>query len=307
MEIYQLRYFVAVAEAGNFTAAARRSNISQPSLSQQIKNLEDELGHRLFDRLGRRAQLTDPGRAFLERTRRILQEVDDAARAVRESSGGGTVRFGVIPSVAPYLLPDLMPRIRERLPDTRVEVLEDFRSYLIEQVLAGKLDAAIVTMPPDTPKLTIEPLFSEPLLAVMPDKHKLAHKIDLSSSDLEGERLVLLGDSSSLALQTQRFFGDNRVHVEVSCRCAQVKTVKALVAAGLGIAVLPKMAAGRDGIPGLVYRELSDPGPRRELVLVRHQQRFHSRAEETFRTLVQECCTERYGPPPAIIPAASPR
>jgi LysR family hydrogen peroxide-inducible transcriptional activator len=188
-----------------------------------------------------------------------------------------------------------MPRLRQNLPDAQIEVFEDFRTYLIEQVLAGKLDAAVATMPPDNPKLAIEPLFSEPLLAVMPEKHRLAAKAGLSSADLEGQRLVLLGDSSSLSLQTQRFFGDQRVNVAISCRCAQVKTVKVLVAAGLGLAILPKMAAGRDGIPGLVYRELTDPGPRRELVLVRHQQRFHGRAEEVFRTVVRDLCAERYG------------
>jgi len=295
MEVHQLRYFVAVAETGNFTAAARRSHVAQPSLSQQIKKLEDELGHRLFDRLGRRAQLTDAGRTFLERARRILQDIDDATRAVREESGGATIRFGVIPSVAPYLVPDLMPRIRQRLPEAQVEVFEDFRSYLIEQVLAGKLDTAMVTMPPDNPDLEIESLFTEPLLAVMPDKHPLATKAKLQSTDLEGQRLVLLGDSSSLSLQTQRFFGDQQVHVAVSCRCAQVKTVKALVASGLGLAILPKMAAGRDGIPGLVYRELLEPGPRRELVLVRHRRRFHGRSEDVFAGILRELCKERYG------------
>ncbi len=295
MEVYQLKYFVAAAESGNFTAAARRVNVAQPSLSQQIKKLEEELGQRLFDRLGRRAQLTEAGRTFYERALRILQEVDDAKRAVRDASGAASVRIGVIPSVAPYLIPDLMPRLRQALPDAHVEVHEDFRSYLIEQILAGKLDAAVITMPPDTPNLEIEPLFSEPLLAVVPHGHRLAGKANLYSTDLEGERLVLLGDSSSLALQTQRFFGDNRVSVEISCRCAQVKTVKALVAAGLGLAILPQMAAGRDGIAGLVYRELNDPGPRRELVLVRHQQRFHGRAEEAFRTTLRELCAERYG------------
>lgn len=294
MEIYQLRYFVAAAEAGNFTAAARQSNVSQPSLSQQIKSLEEELGHKLFDRLGRGAQLTQAGHTFLERARSILREVDDAVRAVSDSSGSGLLRFGVIPSVAPYLLPDLMPRIRQRLPDSRVEVLEDFRTFLIDQVLEGKLDAAVVTMPPVTAKLEIEPLIREPLLVVMPDKHPLAGKGRLDPADLDGQRLVLLGDSSSLSLQTQRFFGERHVTIEVSCRCAQVKTVKALVAAGLGLAILPKMAAGRDGIPGLVYRELSDPGPTREIVLVRHHQRFHGRVEETFRSVLHELIADRY-------------
>lgn len=294
MELHQLRYFFAVAESGNFTAAARKCHVAQPSLSQQIKKLEDELGRTLFDRLGRRAELTEAGRTFMSRAQRILQDVDDAKRAVHDGAGESILRFGVIPSTAPYVLPELLPRLRESMPDTKFEVLEDFRTYLIEQILAGKLDAAIVTMPPDRPHLEIEPLFNEPLLAVMPDKHALAAKTNLRPSDLEGQHLVLLGDSSSLSLQTQRFFGDNDVAVEISCRCAQVKTVKALVAAGLGIAILPKMAAGRDGIPGLVYRELTDPSPRRELVLVRHQQRFHGRAEETFRTALREFCAERY-------------
>jgi LysR family transcriptional regulator, hydrogen peroxide-inducible genes activator len=300
MELHQIRYFLAVAESGSFTAAARHNHVAQPSLSQQIKKLEDELGRRLFDRLGRKAELTEAGRIFIDRARRILQDVDDAERAVRNETGGAKLRFGVIPSAAPYVLPELMPRLKQNLPETEFEVFEDFRSYLIEQIMAGKLDAAMITMPPDRPNLEIEPLFNEPLLAVMPEKHPLAAKSNLRPIDLEGQRLVLLGDSSSLSLQTQRFFGDNHVAVEVSCRCGQVKTVKALVAAGLGLAILPKMAAGRDGIPGLVYRELTEPGPRRELVLVRHQQRFHGRAEETFRTTLHEFCAERYANVPAM-------
>jgi len=305
MDIYQLRYFVSAAEAGNFTVAARRNHVSQPSLSQQIKRLENEFGQPLFDRLGKRVELTNAGQTLYERALRILQEVDDATRAVRDPVGAATVRFGVIPSVAPYLVSDLLARLRQKLPGVRVEIYEDFRSYLIEQVIAGKIDAAMITMPPDTPNLEIEPLFKEPLLAVMPQAHRLASRTDLDSSDLDGERLVLLGDSSSLALQTQRFFGDNRVKVEITCRCAQVKTVKALVAAGLGLAILPKMAAGRDGIPGLVYRALADPGPQRELVLVRHQLRFHTQAEETLRVTLREFCAERYAPVTTPTPANS--
>lgn len=297
MEIYQLRYFVSAAEARNFTVAARRNHVSQPSLSQQIKHLENELGHRLFDRLGKRVELTEAGRTFYERSLRILREVDDATRAVRDEAGSATIRLGVIPSVAPYLLSDLLPRLRQNMPGVRLNVFEDFRSYLIEQVLAGKLDAAVITMPPDTPNLEIDPLFREPLLAVMPSSHRLAHKDDLDSSDLDGERLVLLGDSSSLALQTQRFFGDQRVNVDISCRCAQVRTVKLLVAAGAGLAILPKMAAGRDGIPGLVYRALAEPTPHRELVLVRHLLRFHTAAEESLRENLHELCEERYANP----------
>lgn len=298
MEIYQLRYFVAAAEAGNFTAAAQRVHVAQPSLSQQIKKLEEELGQPLFDRIGRRAQLTDAGRTFYHRALRILQEVDDAARAVREAADAPTVRFGLIPSLGPYLVPDLMPRLRQKLPEAQVEVHEDFRSVLIEQILAGRIDAAVITMPPDIADLEVRPLFKEPLLVVMPQDHRLATKAKLYSNDLDGEPLVLLGDLSSLALQTRRFFGDQHVHFDISCRCAQVKTVKALVAAKLGLAILPKMAAGRDGIPGLVYRRLEEPGPQRELVFVRHQRRFLGRGEEVLFATLVEVCRERYAAAP---------
>jgi LysR family hydrogen peroxide-inducible transcriptional activator len=293
MEMHQLRYFVAVAETGNFTRAAKQCFVSQPSLSQQIQKLEEELGQPLLDRLGRRAELTAAGRAFFERARRILLEVEDAARVVREESGTGRLRFGVIPSVAPYVVPELLPRLHERLPETRIDVFEDFRARLIDEVVAGKIDAALATMTPENPAIESEPLLSEPLLVAMKSNHPLAEKRDLKSSDLTGQRLILLGDSSSLALQTRRFFGDHHIDLEITSRCAQVKTVKLLIAAGLGMAILPKMAAGRDNVPGLVYRALADANPHRELVLVRHRQRYHGRAEETFAEVLRELLAER--------------
>jgi LysR family hydrogen peroxide-inducible transcriptional activator len=287
MELHQLRYFVAAAEAGNFTQAAVRSHISQPSLSQQIIKLEGELGQKLFNRLGRRVQLTPAGQTFFDRARRILSEVDDATRAVRDESGAGNLRFGVIPTVAPYVLPTMMRKIRERLPDTHVEVVEDFGAKILAQVGEGDLDAVIVTLPPAWPNIEIELLYKEPLLAALPEKHPLAAKSQLMPRDMEGQSLVLLGDSSSLGLQTRRFFGDHRINVEVACRCAQVQTVKTLVAAGIGLAIVPEMAADVPH-PGVVFRELSGVVPQREIVLVRNVQRFRGRAEETWLEIVRE-------------------
>lgn len=280
MEMHQLRYFVAVAETGNFTRAAKRCFVAQPSLSQQILKLEEELGQPLFDRLGRRAELTPAGRAFAARARRILLDVDDAARAVREESGGGRVRLGMVPSVAPYLLPELLPRLAETVPDLQLEVFEDFRTYLVEQIVLGNIDGAVLSLPPEGQVLEQELLFSEPLLVAMPKAHSFASKTDLALRDLAGQPFIMLGDSSSLALQTRRFFGDHDLGLTVVGRCAQVKTLKTLVAAGLGLAIVPKMAAGRDKVPGIVYRELVDAHPRRELMFVRHAERFHGRTEE---------------------------
>lgn len=292
MEIHQLKYFVTAAEVGNFTQAAKRCHVSQPSLSQQILKLEDELGQRLFDRLGRRVQLTAAGLLFFERAQRVLVELEDAARAVRDEGGTGRIRFGIVPSIAPYVLPELLSKVHERLPESRIDVHEDFRTFLLEQVAAGELDGVILTLPPAWPNIEIELLYSEPLLAAIPEGHPLATQARLTPRDLDGQRLVLLGDASSLALQTRRFFGDHRINVEVVCRCAQVWTVKTLVAAGIGLAILPQMAA-EIAHEGVIYRELSGVVPKREIVLVRNSQRFHSRIEEAWIQIVREYFAHR--------------
>lgn len=302
MELHQLRYFVAVAETANFTRAAKRCFVSQPSLSQQIQKLEDELGQPLFDRLGRRAELTPAGRAFVARARRILLDVEDAARAVREQSGGGRVRLGLVPSVAPYLLPELLPRLAEAVPEAELEVSEDFRTFLAEQVVRGNLDAAVLSLPPDDRTLEAELLIAEPLLVAMPKAHSLAAKPDLSLHDLAGQPFILLGDSSSLALQTRRFFGDHDLGLAVVARCAQVKTLKTLVAAGIGLAIVPKMFVGRDKVPGIVYREMADAHPRRELMLVRHAERYHGRTEEAVAEALRKVCREAFADPQPAAP-----
>lgn len=292
MELHQLRYFVAVVETGSFTAAAKRCFVAQPSLSQQIKKLEDELGQPLINRLGRHAEVTPAGALFLERARRILWEVEDAVRIVDDEGEGGCLRVGVLPSIAPYLLPEVLERARVRLPHAAIEIDEDFRSAIVEAVTAGRLDLALATLPPDNPRLETEVLLSEPLLVAMPLGHALVKKPELLATDLAGQRLVFLGETSSLGLQTRRFFGDLRIEVVAASRCSQVKTVKTLVAAGFGLAIVPLMAAVREH-PGVVYRSLSDAKPRRELVLVRHRQRFHSRIERIFAEVLREVCALR--------------
>src|SRR6204780_1524591 len=157
MELSQLRYVLAVAEAGNFTRAAARSNIAQPSLSQQVINLEKELGHKLFHRLGRKAVLTEAGKAFLERARRILFEVEDATKELSDHpSLERRITVGAIPTLAPYLLPDLIPRCRERFPNLQVNIREDFKATLIRELREGDLDLAIVALPAVDPMIQAE-------------------------------------------------------------------------------------------------------------------------------------------------------
>ncbi|MBI5382901.1 MAG: LysR family transcriptional regulator [Opitutae bacterium] len=290
MELHQIRYMVAVAETENFTRAAERCNISQPSLSQQIINLERELGHKLFHRLGRRAVLTEAGITFLARARRILFEVDDAAREIRDNPEiERTITIGAIATVAPYLLPPVLALCRARLPHLQINVLEDFQNDLTTAVLEGELDLALVTQPViKDQRLSVESLFSEPLMLVVGKNHPLASKKIVTVTDLQTETFIMLGTSSTLAAQVQRFCGDHNFEPKIGYRCAQVTTAKALIDLGVGIAIFPQVAVESSDRSRLVCRNLAGLAPSREIAVIRHLQRYQSRGAEQFLTLLRE-------------------
>ena len=289
MELYQLRYFFAVAELGNFTRAAESCNVSQPSLSQQILNLESELGHKLFHRLGRRAVLTEAGTALRERTRRILSEVDDATKEIRDNPKlERKITVGAINTLAPYLLPPLLALCRKRYPHIQIDIREDFLADLSHGVLEGELDFAIVTLPVKDHLLSVEPLFSETLLLVVGKTHPFASKKTVTVRDLADETFALLGTSSSLSGQIQQFCGANDIEPKIGYRCAQISTVKALVALGFGITILPQVTVGAEDRTSLICRNLADRSPTREIGVIRHMQRYQSRGVEQVLTLLRE-------------------
>jgi LysR family hydrogen peroxide-inducible transcriptional activator len=283
MELNQLRYFLAVAEAGNFTRAAERSHLSQPSLSQQIINLERELGHKLFHRLGRRAVLTEAGQVFLDRARRIVLEVEDASKVLKDSPTlERRIKVGTVQTLAPYLLPRLLERCRESYPNLSVNTHEDFRPDLVRGVVDGDLDLAIVPQPVKDPRISVEFLFTEPLLLVVGRNHPLAAKPTITASDLAEESFVLLGHSSTLAMEIERFCGDHNFVPRLGHRCSQTATVKDLVALGTGVSILPRIAFKPEDKKTLVYRELSGRAPTREVVVIRHLQRYQTMGAEQF-------------------------
>ena len=293
MELHQLRYVVAVAETGNFTRASERVSVSQPSLSQQIINLETEVGRKLFHRLGRKAVLTEAGEVFLERARRILFEIENAAKELGDHPTlERRITVGAIPTVAPYLLPTLITRCRERYPNLQIDVREDFRTHLTRAAVEGEVDLAIVALPIKESRLSIEPLLTEPLLLVVGHNHPLARKPRVKAPDLAGETFVILGTSSSLATSIQRFCGDHHFEPRVGFRCSQVATVKAFVGLGVGISILPQVARDPEDDKSLVYIELSGGSPTRELAVIRHQQRYQGRGAEQFLSLLRERAAE---------------
>ncbi len=289
MELQQLRYFVAAAETGNFTRASERCHVSQPSLSQQIINLEKEMGHKLFHRLGRKAVPTEAGLAFLERSRRILLEVDDTFRELKDSSNfDRSITIGAIPTLAPSLLPPLLAVSSKRFPQLNVQVREDFHDKLIAGVVEGELDLAIVALPAREAHLSVETIFTEPLLVAVGKNHALASRSRINVDDIKKERFVMMGTSSTLTQEIHRFCGENDFQPSIVCSCAQVATVKTLVAMNFGISILPQGVVSWEDRTSLICRPLAGRNPTRDIAVIRHQLRYQSKGAELFLGVLRE-------------------
>ena len=289
MELHQLRYFVAVAETENFTRAAERSNVSQPSLSQQILNLEAEVGHKLFHRLGRKAVLTEAGNTFLERARRILTEVENAAKELGDHPGlERRIAVGAVQTVMPFLIAPLIVQARKDLPNLSIDSVEDFRNDLVPAVIDGGVDLAVVPAPVKDHRLSSELLLTEPLLLVVGKNHPFATRSEIAIGDLATESFVSLGTSSTVAEQIRSFFGHHNFDPRIAYRCAQVATLKLFVSMGLGISLLPQLARSPEDRDTLTYLRLTGSAPTRELVVIRHLQRYQSRGSEQFLALLRE-------------------
>jgi LysR family hydrogen peroxide-inducible transcriptional activator len=304
MEIYQLRYFVSVAETGNFTKAAAQCNISQPSLSQQIINLEEEFDQKLFHRLGRRVSLTPAGQLLLGRARQIITEADETLRELKEDPGlGHQVSVGAIPTVAHFFLPAVVAHCRANEIKINLHSREEFRSSVINLVVEGKVDWGLVSLPLADPRLQIRSLFTEPLLLAMNAAHPLATAPEITIGDLKEHNFVMLGDASSLTAQIlQRASGEYEFEPRVTHRCSQLATVKTLTAMGLGLSILPRSARSANDPAGLVYRKLAGPPLTREIALIHHHLRHLSKGAKLFETAARAVV----GPLPGSAPSPSP-
>lgn len=282
MEMHQLRYVAAVARTGNFSRAAEQCHVSQPSLSQQVQKLEDELGERLFERTRRGVRLTPAGEAFLPRALRVLEEVDSALREAREAGEllRGTLRVGVLPTIAPYLLPEVIATFAGKFPGVEIVVQEDTTAQLLRAAAVYEIDLVLASLPLPDDHFEIEPLFAEELLLALPAGHRLATKRRIAAADLEGERLIVMKEGHCLGEQVLAFCGRQKA-ATVSFRSAQLETIQALVRAGLGISLVPVMAV-QNGTPGLLCRSLQVPRPERTIVACWPKSRTPSRAAKAF-------------------------
>ncbi len=278
MEVHQLRYFLAVARAANFSRAAEQCRVAQPSLSQQIMKLEDELGERLFERTKRAVALTPAGERLRGHAERVLDELEQAKENVRDAGAvvRGRVVLGALPTVAPYYLPQRLRRFSEKFPEVEVVIHEDTTEHLTRAVMAKEVDLAVVSLPVERHGLETLSLFDEPLLIALPAGHALVKKRRLALADLKDEPFILMQEGHCLAGQALSFCRTEGFVPKVSFRSAQIETVRAFVAAGWGVSVVPEMAcpagAGDDGavcyrpitdmrrVIGLIYRDHRAPG-----------------------------------------------
>lgn len=269
MEIQQIRYFLAVVRLGNFSRAAERCNVSQPSLSQQIMKLEAELGDRLLERSRREVRLTEAGRLFLPHAERAMSELGQARDKVNEARGvmRGRVALGAIPTVAPYYLPGMLSDFVVSSPEIQVDVTEARTSELARATQAGELDLALVSLPVAGQGLEAVELFSEELWLALPRRHALAKReAEVKICDLTEEPFMLLQDGHCLAGQSLEFCAMRGFSPKVSFRSAQMETIQAFVAAGMGVSMVPAMAK-REGA-GVTYRRLQGRSPSRRIGLI---------------------------------------
>jgi len=284
MEMHQLRYAVAVARSGNFSRAAEQCHVSQPSLSQQILKLEEELGERLFDRTKRETKITPHGEAFLRRAVRILEEVDAATREAHDAKEliSGVIAIGVIPTIAPYLLPDVMAAFAKDYPGVEIVVQEETTGRLLKLLKGYEIDLALISPPFDNEGLETRHLLDEELLLALPKEHPLVAKKSVSSADLEGEKMILMKEGHCLGDQVLSFCNRRELRPKVSFRSAQLETIQSLIAAGMGISLIPSMASTVEKQARLTYRSLSSGKPQRSIVAAWPKQRSPGRAAAQF-------------------------
>jgi LysR family hydrogen peroxide-inducible transcriptional activator len=269
----QLQYAVAVAETLSFRRAAELCHVSQPSLSAQLAELEAALGVRLFERDRRRVLPTPAGRELLGRARAVLLQADDLLQAARRVQDplSGTLRIGVLPTVAPYLLPEVAPVLTTRLPRLTVVWIEERTSRLVAELRGGELDAAVLALEAELGDgLEQVVLFRDPFLLATPPGHPLSGSSarPVRLGQLAGSTVLLLDDGHCLRDQALSFCQRADVHV-APYRATSLATLSRLVAAGAGITLIPELAAGTETHhTKLVLRPLAAPAPGRTVALV---------------------------------------
>ncbi len=244
MNLRDLKYLVALADARHFGRAAEQCHVSQPTLSAQIKKLEDQLGIALVERQPRNVALTEGGQQVVARARRILQDVEamtDVAKLARDPLSG-KLKVGFIPTLGPYLLPLVAASLRKELPRLQLMLYEYQTTDLMAHLRDGHIDMAVLALLPDLGVYQEQVLFDEAFMVALPPGHRLASKTQLRREDLDGETLLLLEDGHCLRDQALEVCGAVNAHEPQDFRATSLETLRQMVGSGAGITLLPRLS-----------------------------------------------------------------
>jgi LysR family hydrogen peroxide-inducible transcriptional activator len=272
MNFRALQYFVKLAELKHFSNAANACFVSQPTLSTQIRKLEEELGVSLVERAPRQIMLTPIGEDIAHRAKHVLRDIEHIKDAARRSKDPetGTIKLGIFPTLAPYLLPHVIPNIRGQYPDLRLQLAEEKTEDILAMLDQGRLDAGLLALPVEEHGMEMEILFEEPFVAAMPASHPLTDKQTITLKDLEGEELLLLEEGHCLRQQALAVCALAGAHERVDFHATSMETLRQMVATNAGVTLMPVLAvkppvASTDNI---ALRPFESPAPNRTIALV---------------------------------------
>ena len=287
MNLKDLKYLVALADTGHFGKAAERTYVSQPTLSAQLKKLEEYLGVKLVERQPKNVQLTDIGRQVVLRARHMLEQGEEIVALARTNADplSGRLKVALIPTVGPYLLPRITQKIRKALPNLGLMLYEYQTEPLLKRLRDGEFDVGIMALPTDLEGLEARVLYEEDFMLAVPQQHALADKATIKIQDLKGEALLLLEDGHCLRDQALEVCSRVAVHEVEDFRATSLETLRQMVVAGLGITLLPELAVESPfgGQRGLATRPFAKPAPSRTIGAV-------WRKSSTRRVAIGEFC-----------------
>lgn len=256
MTLTELKYIVAVAREKHFGRGAEACHVSQPTLSVAIKKLEEELQVKLFERNANEITVTPLGEDIVRQAQSVLEQADNIREIARRGKDplAGALRLGVIYTIAPYLLPDLVRQVIERTPQMPLMLQENFTVKLLEELRTGEIDCAILAEPfPDT-NLAIAPLYDEPFMAAVPSTHPLAARSSISADELKKETMLLLGTGHCFRDHVLEVcpefarFSSSSDGIRKTFEGSSLETIKHMVAAGMGVTLVPRLSVPRDAL-----------------------------------------------------------
>lgn len=294
MNLRDLTYLIAVAETEHFGQAAERCHVSQPTLSMQIKKLEDELGVQLFERTNKSVMVTPVGNALVQQARQVLGEINTLKQIANNAKDpfSGEFRLGIIPTMGPYLLPKLLRLIKKHLPKIDIIVYENKTQVILSELRSGLLDAIILAPPIDDDHLTVHELFEEPFLLALPKQHPLSQKSSIRLKDIENEDLLLLEEGHCLRSQALAVCNKVGAKDRSGFKATSLETLRHLVASGAGITLLPEMAT-QSTHANLTLKPFSKPIPTRKIGIAWRQNSARQVCCEKIFSLIKSSAESR--------------